>query len=152
MKLETFSEAKKQFLELQKKAREKWNQYPKIFQLIDLLRKGFNANLGAKNVLTRGQRCRCYGRKDRFMQKAIELAKEINLPFFFWGCQYDRSCINYEVVLYFQIGSDQISFHTHSLFDAIEFPGSWIGIEQYTYPFSISKVKKLAFKGIRTIF
>lgn len=146
----TFKAAVIEFNEIRDKYREKWENYPKIFKLVDILRKSWKSNKGAKNVYSRNTRSRLYGRKERFIWRAIELAKEINLPFFSWGCNMDYSCVNYNVVLYFQIGDEQVSFHTDYLDNVPEFQGEWIGFEQYTFPLSITKVKKIAKKyGIK---
>ena len=144
MTKKTFQTAKQELLTLQEKMRKKWEQYPKIFQLIDILSKALNSNKGAKNVHTRGHKANCYMRKESFIEKAISLARQINLPFFSWGCQYDHKCINYEVVLYFQIGDKQVSFHTSEIYEAPKFSGAWIGYDQFSFPFSITHAKQLA--------
>jgi hypothetical protein len=142
----TYLNAKEEFLPIQKKMADKWKNYPKIFKLIDILNKLFNANKGAKNVYNKGLQNRCYDRKDDFLNKAISLAKHINLEFFSWGCKLDEDCPHYEVVVYFQIGEEQVSFHTKTIQSAPEFPFDWNGEVNEIFPFSINYVKKLAKK------
>ena len=65
---------------------------------------------------------------------AVFYAEHISLPFFNWGKQYDMTSINYEIILYFQFGNQQLSFHTNQFEDVKNFDGQWIGHTNFSCP------------------
>lgn len=96
----------------------------------------------AKTFLSIGK---AYDDKSNFLRIALDIAKEIQFPFFSYGFQEDPSESYYDVVYYFEIEKlGQISFHSSYLHnDVPEFPGKWTGIRNQNFPFGLRGVKKL---------
>ena len=103
----------------------------------------FKRNHDAHKCLKFGTRANAFAAKDKYLRAAISLARKINLSFFNWGIELDPECINYEIVIYFQIGKEQLSFHTNYIAPSPKFDGQWIGYGQNKFPFSLPKVRQL---------
>jgi len=138
-----FNDCIRSFEEMQNKSVEKWKKQPNIFKLIAFLRLLFKRNQDAHKNLKLSTRSNAFAAKNKYLRAAINLAHEINLPFFKWGVELDPECVNYEIIVYFQIGGDQISFHTDYIAPAPKFDGHWIGYGQMKFPFSFHKIRRL---------
>ena len=133
-------------LEKENIRRSKIARQPKLFRLIQTLRQLFQANMAAKNCMKRSTRSNAYCRKNNLLNQSIELARKISLPFFSWGIQLNPATPGYEIVVYFQFGSDphyQVSFHTDSAPSCPEFKGKWNRIIASEFPFSVPLMRKL---------
>ncbi|GAB4326296.1 MAG: hypothetical protein Kow0069_32760 [Promethearchaeota archaeon] len=116
--------AKAEFVELQRKTLERWRALPRVFRLVSLLKKAWDGK-----------------RRETYLDRAVALAREINLPFFSWGCKEpddDRG----GALVFFQIGEERACFHANQVRDAPEFGGPTNGSPEF--PFSVTKVKRLA--------
>ena len=125
-----------------------WDQ-DLLLQLIKLLKYIFERNTRAKEVERYSASQNAYDDKNTFLEIALEIARDINYPFFSYG--YDEDPVNeyHHYIYYFEIENiGQVSFHSEKLFANVpEFPGQWIGKINEKFLFNLRDVKKLIKSG-----
>jgi len=119
-----------------------WNQDP-IIQLIKLLKYIFERNNRAKEVEKYSASQNAYDDKNKFLEIALEIARDINYSFFSYGYGEDPWNDYHHYIYYFQIENlGQLSFHSEKLFNNVpEFPSKWIGKINEKFPFNLRDVK-----------
>lgn len=127
---------------INKKREQFWNQ-DLLIQLIKLLKYIFKRNSRAKEVEKYSASQNAYYDKNKFLTIALEIARDINYPFFSYGYSEDPWNDYHHYIYYFQIENlGQVSFHSEKLFTNIpEFSGKWTGKINERFPFNLREVK-----------
>lgn len=144
--IEVFIKSFQDFQENQLRDIQLWNNQNDLFKLIEVLRIIDHKNILAKRQITRSRRTHFYIGKNKLLDKAIKYSMQLakyKLPFFEYGKHYDETKKNYEIVLFFQIGHNQISFHTNDYEDVKDFPYQWNQIINQPFPFNLKEIKTL---------
>jgi hypothetical protein len=138
--------------QINEKRKQFWHQ-DLLIQLIKLLKYIFKRNNKAKEVEKYSASQNAYDDKNKFLEIALEIAKDINYSFFLYGYDEDPWNDYHHYIYYFEIKNlGQLSFHSSILFNNVpEFTGKWIGKINEKFPFNLrdvkSKIKK--FKEVK---
>ena len=121
--------------------RNRFYQQDHLIQLIQILKYIFQRNNRAKENFKYSAIQKAYNDKQEFLDLALDIAKKITNEEFSYGWQEDPKQSYQQYLYYFQIGSNQISFHSNELrLDCPEFRGVWIGYRNLSFPFKMSKI------------
>jgi hypothetical protein len=139
-----------EFRKLQEEYLQKWYDQPDLIKIFFMLKRAFESNVKAHSSRKYWAEQKHYSVKSESLQLIVDYLSEnyMDYPFFSWGNQYDELTKGFQFILYFQIGEDQISFHSAIEIatngeDIPEFQGKWCGYSQDKFPFSIKKIKQL---------
>ncbi len=127
-----------------------WSSRPNIYKLRDVIHACFYINAMATSAASyhygrTGQRPLYYGWKHELLTQACDLARKIKAPFFQWG--YQMSSLgdwkSHPIILYFQFGDKQCSFHCDLTCPMPRFKGKWIGVRNEEFPVSEPYLRNL---------
>jgi len=127
---------------IEKKRKEFYSQ-PDLIQLVKILKYIYKRNNDAKKVNKYFFSVYAYDDKSLFLKMALEIATKVVNPNFSYGVQKDPYNSYHHYIYYFQIGKDQISFHSEKRFENVpDFKGEWTGIINEYFPFNLKEIKK----------
>ena len=126
-------------------------EHTKIWQLRQVLDACFSVNVAAANTESghysgrfrwyrdeagAARKKRLYARKNALLQQAIALTLQVKAPFIKWGYKMSTAddWSSYPVIIYFQFGEYQVSFHSKITTPMPRFKGSWIGEVNIIFP------------------
>lgn len=147
LEIQLFKKMCLEFYSLQRKWFESWAKLSNLRKLVILLEFIFERNKLAHNNYSRGRRHTQFDKKSKYLYNVIHYAESIDLnyvKFFDFGKQYDNTP-NYPVILYFQFGDHQISFHC-DIEDVQNFHGKWDGVVNKECPIDLKKILHLMIK------
>ncbi len=120
--------------------RNRFHQQAYLIQLIQILKYIFQRNNRAKVNFKYSAIQKAYNDKQEFLDLALDIARKIKKNEFSYGWQEDPKQSYHQYIYYFQLGKNQVSFHSSELIlDIPEFQGNWIGYKNEMFPLKIKQ-------------